>query len=103
MARLAMPPGNHLEIHSEGVASATIQVGQPTSLVVDLDSTLLKTDLLVESVIALLRKNCAYIFMLPVWLLKGKAYLKQEIARRASLDISDLPYRNDFRLSAGAT
>ena len=56
---------------------------------------LVKTDLLLESVLALLKRGPHYLFMLPVWLLKGKAHLKQQIARRISLDVRILPYRDD--------
>ena len=66
------------------------------ALVVDLDGTLVKTDLLLESLLALLRQQPAFILALPVWLLKGKAYLKQEIARRVSLDVGLLPYREQL-------
>jgi hypothetical protein len=31
-----------------------------------------------------------------LWLLRSKAYLKQQIARRVSLDVSALPYRQDL-------
>ena len=65
-------------------------------LVVDLDGTVLKTDLLLESLLVLLKQKPLCIFLLPVWLLKGKAYLKQQIARRVELDISVLPYRTEF-------
>lgn len=51
----------------------------PHPLCVDLDGTLLRTDLLVESVFALFKQNILYAFLLPVWLLKGKAHLKQQI------------------------
>ena len=64
-------------------------------LVVDLDGTLLKTDLLLESLLALL-KQPLYVLLLPIWLLKGKAYLKQQIARRVELDVTILPYRNEI-------
>jgi len=56
---------------------------------VDLDGTLIRTDLLVESVFALLKRNALFVFLLPLWLLKGfLAYLKQEHAdgRRLILD-----------------
>ena len=49
-------------------------------LVVDLDGTLIRTDLLHESVFALLKLNPFYMFLLPLWLLKGKAYMKGQIA-----------------------
>ncbi len=61
-------------------------------LVVDLDGTLVKTDLLVESLFALVKQNPFYVVLLPFWLLKGKAYLKREINRRVTLDVTSLPY-----------
>ena len=69
--------------------------GSPADLVplcMDLDGTLLKTDLLFESLLVLLSHNPLYVFLLPVWLLSGKAHLKREIARRAPVDASTLPY-----------
>ncbi len=61
-------------------------------LCVDLDGTLVHTDLLHESVLALLRRNPLYLFVLPLWLARGKARLKREIARRTAPDIALLPY-----------
>lgn len=65
-------------------------------LVVDLDGTLIKTDLLIESFLLLLRKNLLYLFLAPIWLLRGKAYFKAEIARRVDIDIKLLPYNQEF-------
>ena len=78
------------------LVSSTERSIQSTALVVDLDGTLVKTDLLLESALALLKRRPHYLFMLPVWLLKGRAYLKQQIARRVSLDVCVLPYRDDL-------
>lgn len=64
----------------------------PVALCVDLDGTLLKSDALYESVLALLRLNPLYAFLLPLWLLRGKAALKREIAARVALDPAALPY-----------
>ena len=66
------------------------------ALVVDLDGTLVKTDLLLESVLALLKRRPLFLFVLPVWLLKGRAYLKQQVARRVTLDVRVLPYRDEL-------
>lgn len=63
-----------------------------TALCVDLDGTLLKSDLLYETLLALLSRNPLYVFLLPLWLLRGKAALKHEIARRTELDVETLPY-----------
>ena len=59
---------------------------------VDLDGTLLNSDMLFESLIACLTKNPLLFFMLPLWFFKGKAFLKHQLALRAQLDISILPY-----------
>jgi 4-hydroxybenzoate polyprenyltransferase len=65
-------------------------------LVVDLDGTLVKTDLLLESLLALLKQKPSSLLMLPVWLTRGRAYLKQQIARRVALDAATLHYRRDL-------
>ena len=65
-------------------------------LAVDLDGTLVRTDLLLESLLALLKRNPLYLLVLPLWLLRSKAYFKQQIARRVSLDLGTLPYRQDL-------
>lgn len=75
-------------------------------LCVDLDGTLIKSDLLVESALALLRRNPFFLLRMPVWLLRGRANLKRQIAKRASVDPALLPYREDLlawlRAHAGA-
>ncbi|NNC65824.1 MAG: UbiA family prenyltransferase [Gammaproteobacteria bacterium] len=65
-------------------------------LVVDLDGTLIKSDLLYESVFGLLRINPFYIFLLPVWLAKGRAHMKQMIAERVSIHVERLPWNTEF-------
>ncbi len=65
-------------------------------LCVDLDGTLIKTDLLWESLLALLKQRPLSILLLPFWLLKGRAYFKHEIARRVTLDVTTLPYQQDL-------
>lgn len=62
-------------------------------LAVDLDGTLIATDLLWESLFLLLRRNPLCLFLLPLWLWHGKARLKCEIAARIELDVATLPYR----------
>jgi len=65
-------------------------------LCVDVDGTLIRTDLLHESVFALLKQNFLDVFRLPFWLLKSKAHLKSEIATRVDIDVSVLPYNQPF-------
>ncbi len=63
-----------------------------TPLCVDLDGTLIYSDLLLESVVLLLKRNPLYVLLLPLWLLRGKSRLKAEIARRIELNPAALPY-----------
>lgn len=61
-------------------------------LVVDLDGTLLNTDILHESTVALFKANPLYIFKLFPWLCHGKAFLKFKIAEKVELNVQLLPY-----------
>jgi 4-hydroxybenzoate polyprenyltransferase/phosphoserine phosphatase len=65
-------------------------------LAVDLDGTLIATDLLWEGLFALLKKNPLYLFLIPFWLAGGPARLKQAIATRIDIDPAGLPYREDL-------
>ncbi len=71
---------------------AQTQHEESIPLCVDLDGTLIRSDLLVESALALVARNPLALFYMFVWLLRGKAHLKHEIARRVKLDASTLPY-----------
>ena len=50
-------------------------------LCVDLDGTFIRSDLLIEGVLRLLRHRPHDAWRLPLWLLKGKAHLKSKLAR----------------------
>jgi 4-hydroxybenzoate polyprenyltransferase len=65
-------------------------------LCVDLDGTLIRTDLLVESIFVLIKKSPGYLFLFPIWLLNGKAYFKRQIADRVDLEVASLPYNQEF-------
>lgn len=61
-------------------------------LVVDLDGTLLRSDLLLETGIAFVRNRPLQLLKPLGWLLKGKANLKKELADTTDVDVSVLPY-----------
>lgn len=67
-------------------------VSERVPLCVDLDGTLIRSDLLVESALALLSRSPWSMFAMLGWLLRGKAQLKREIASRVTLDPACLPY-----------
>ena len=54
-------------------------------LCIDLDGTLLKSDLLLESCLALLVQHPSAVLRIPAWLMRGKAYFKEQIATRVNM------------------
>ena len=69
---------------------------QSIPLCVDLDGTLIHSDLLLESFLVLIKQNPLFLFLLPLWLLGGKAKLKAQIARRVQINGGALPYSEAF-------
>jgi 4-hydroxybenzoate polyprenyltransferase/phosphoserine phosphatase len=76
--------------------AASIETSNALPLCVDLDGTLIKSDVLLESLLLLLKKNPLYLFLVPLWLLRGKAALKEQIASRVNLNPAALPYNAEF-------
>ena len=67
-----------------------VQAGRP--LCVDLDGTLVKSDTFVDSLMVLARRHPLALLHTPLWALKGKAYLKSQVASMVTLDAAYLPY-----------
>lgn len=65
-------------------------VAQP--LIVDLDGTLVRTDMLHETSLRVLRDSPWDLLRLSLWLPQGKAVVKQNLATRARFDPQHLPY-----------
>lgn len=76
-------------IHSENRPAGDIV------LVVDLDGTLTKVDTLHESFLELVRKSPLGVFSSIPWLMNGKAYFKSQVADRATIDTTLIPYDDD--------
>ncbi len=64
-------------------------------LCVDLDGTLIQTDLLFESLLLLARQNFFYLFCIPFWLLAGKASLKHRLAQKIKFDPKEIHYNEE--------
>ncbi len=65
-------------------------------LCVDLDGTLLNTDMLWESLKDVARKRPWCALLVPFWLMQGRAHLKQRVAALASVDVTALPFHRGF-------
>jgi 4-hydroxybenzoate polyprenyltransferase/phosphoserine phosphatase len=65
-------------------------------LCVDLDGTLIRSDLLLESLLRLIKRNPLLLFAALLWALRGRAVLKAEVAARVNLDPAGLPYNQEL-------
>ena len=65
-------------------------------LVVDLDGTLIHSDMLHESALRLFRDNPFKTLRIPFLLLKGNAFLKRYLASQTDFDPQTLPYNEEL-------
>ena len=75
--------------------SQSTETTRDVPLFVDIDYTLLATDLLVESYIQSVKQSPIQIGKVPAWILRGKAHLKRQLAESAQIDFETLPYRRE--------
>jgi len=68
--------------------------GRP--LCVDLDGTLVSTDVLWESLLIQLKTKPLSLLLIPLWIWKGKAFFKRQLAQRIMPDPATLPYREEL-------
>ncbi len=80
-----MPVNSHLPIAAED---------RDIPLCVDLDGTLVKSDTLLDSALALARQHPRQVLRIPGWLLKGKASFKAHLTSAVALDVPRLPYNH---------
>jgi 4-hydroxybenzoate polyprenyltransferase/phosphoserine phosphatase len=72
------------------VAPAVLRPG--TALCVDLDGTLVKSDTLIDSVLALTRQHPGALLQVPGWIAQGRAAFKRHVTSTVTLDVEHLPY-----------
>ena len=65
-------------------------------LFVDLDGTLIKSDMTLESALLLIKRNFLYLLLIPFWFLRGRPYLKQQLAQRTNVPLDYLPVNEEF-------
>ncbi|QXI04667.1 UbiA family prenyltransferase [Pseudomonas tensinigenes] len=73
----------------------TLVTGSAPPLVVDLDGTLLRSDLLLETGMAFLRSHPLQLLKPFKWLANGKATLKSRLANATHIDVNVLPYNRE--------
>lgn len=65
-------------MHADSQARHTIEVG---TICADVDGTVLHTDLLYESFLVAFKKCPLIVFLAPLWLLRGRSFLKARLAQ----------------------
>lgn len=64
-------------------------------LFIDVDGTLTRADISLESLVRIARSGLLAFFSVIVWLLRGRAFAKTMAARRDPVDAAALPYRQE--------
>jgi 4-hydroxybenzoate polyprenyltransferase len=84
----------------ETAFSLVTQLSEPSAqgrpLCVSLDGALVRADLLWERVLFLVRKRPRLIFVLPLWMLGGRARMERAVTERNAFDAATLPYRSEL-------
>src|SRR5258708_7754681 len=80
-------------VGSVAVLTQSPAMAPPEVVCVDLDGTLIKTDTLWESLLLLAKSRPGELFLVVLWLCRGKAHLKRQLAARVVPDPALLPYR----------
>ncbi len=70
--------------------------GVALPLVLDVDDTLILTDLLHETAVAYFRANPLRVFNLVLWTLQGKATLKRKLSEQVPVDVDSLPVNEEL-------
>src|SRR6476620_8416113 len=79
-------------VDSTETSATPIADDRAVPMCTDLDGTLIAGDTFYEGLLGLLRRNPLYALAVPVWLLRGVATLKGEIAERWPIDAATIPY-----------
>lgn len=70
--------------------------GSETPLFVDLDGTLVKSDLFIESLLAFIKRKPTACLLAIGWLLQGRGYIKSKVAEKVDINAQTLPYHEKF-------
>jgi 4-hydroxybenzoate polyprenyltransferase/phosphoserine phosphatase len=78
------------------IPPSPLDIATLPALCVDLDGTLVKSDTLHDSALAVARHHPRALVNIPGWLAQGKAALKRHLANTIQLDIAHLPYNREL-------
>ena len=90
------PPGHAPAVDPVVATDESGPGAAATPLFVDLDGTLVATNTLLECLLLRLRHRPLDLLKLPLWLWRGRAYVKARLAEDDRLEVGRLPYRGDL-------
>jgi 4-hydroxybenzoate polyprenyltransferase/phosphoserine phosphatase len=93
LPRVGAAPSPQINVSATRAAMSTQNPDAP--LCVDCDGTLIRTDLLHESVFLMLKSAPWKLPLLPFWLLRGKAYMKLRLAESVKFEWDTLPLNEE--------
>lgn len=73
----------------------TTELVSQCALCVDLDGTVISSDIVWECILAILKFQPLKLLLIPFWLLHGRAHMKSKLAECARLNVNGLPYRSE--------
>jgi 4-hydroxybenzoate polyprenyltransferase len=79
-----------------GSPATGVATGPSAVLCVDLDGTLIRTDLFWESLFHFFRQHPWRVFAVMLWVLHGRAYAKRQLAANSTVNIATLPFNRPF-------
>lgn len=85
-----LPAANSIRQHTRVAETKNVP------LAVDLDGTLIRTDLMWESLARVLRRNPFAIFKILFWWSRGRAFMKKKLGERVQIDPATLPCNEKF-------
>lgn len=86
--------GRALMQHDGNLAASRTDDG-PIPLFVDVDGTLTRADISIESFVAYARQGFLHALRLMIWLIAGRAIAKTMVARHRRIEADRLPYRQE--------
>jgi 4-hydroxybenzoate polyprenyltransferase/phosphoserine phosphatase len=78
------------------IPPSALDIATLPALCVDLDGTLVKSDTLHDSALAVARHHPRALISIPGWIVQGKAALKRHLANTIQLDVIHLPYNREL-------
>jgi 4-hydroxybenzoate polyprenyltransferase/phosphoserine phosphatase len=84
-------PASSPEVASQAM-TGYLDLPAGVALCVDLDGTLVKSDTLIDTVLAVARQHPRALTQIPGWIAQGKAAFKRHLTETVQLDVEHLPY-----------